>query len=492
MNYEKLYKNALENAKGIINYYKEHNRGDESAIEDLEIIFPELKESEDERIRKDILELVKQSSEILDKQNQNNMIDWLEKQGKQKSILNVPSREVILAIWDLGNEWKELTNGCISTKYGTTLDYIQKHWNESEYYLREKQDEQNKNNSENYCEDCINRKGCINCENGDMKETEHKVEPKFKVGDIIINIHYRWDGKHRIREITDGKYIFDSGSYIDIKEQNSWELADKVEPKFHEGDWIIDKQGIVHQIEKVIENVTNNTFGYDLVGGGYFNEEVKSYRLWTIADAKDGNVLYSLDSNRPFIYKERNGYEQATAYCGLNIYGKFFVWNTKDCIITTDKYIPATKEQHDTLLKAMADAGYTFDFEKKELKLLISNGGDFESNNSKQNPTWSEEDEEMIDKIIDYIKPMPIFFESTKGKSGKEYTKEFIKNAIKWLKSIKGRIQPQQKWTEEDENGFGETLWAINKARTIAENENDMGNLWYAENWLTSLKERLS
>lgn len=277
-----------------------------------------------------------------------------------------------------------------------------------------------------------------------------------------------------------------------LEKQGEQKPTDKVEPKFHEGDWIIDKQGIVHQIEKVIENVTNNTFGYDLVGGGYFNEEVKSYRLWTIADAKDGNVLYSLDSNRPFIYKERNGYEQATAYCGLNIYGKFFVWNTKDCIITTDKYIPATKEQHDTLLKAMADAGYTFDFEKKELKLLISNGGDFESNNSKQNPTWSEEDEEMIDKIIDYIKPMPIFFESTKGKSGKEYTKEFIKNAIKWLKSIKGRIQPQQKWTEEDENGFGETLWAINKARTIAENENDMGNLWYAENWLTSLKERLS
>lgn len=64
-------------------------------------------------------------------------LTWLEKQSKH-SILNVPSREVILAIWDLGNEWKELTNGCISTEYGTQLDYIQKHWEESEYYLREK------------------------------------------------------------------------------------------------------------------------------------------------------------------------------------------------------------------------------------------------------------------------------------------------------------------------------------------------------------------
>jgi hypothetical protein len=31
---------------------------------------------------------------------------------------------------------------------------------------------------------------------------------------------------------------------------------------------------------------------------------------------------------------------------------------------------PAIKEQRDTLIKAMADAGYTFDFEKKELKIL--------------------------------------------------------------------------------------------------------------------------
>lgn len=56
-----------------------------------------------------------------------------------------------------------------------------------------------------------------------------------------------------------------------------------------------------------------------------------------------------------------------------------------------------------------------------------------------QKPKWSDEDEEMIDKIIDYIQPMPIFFESTKGKSGKEYTKEFVKNATKLLKSLKKR-----------------------------------------------------
>lgn len=51
----------------------------------MEELFPELRESEDERTRKEILELVRQSSEILDKQNQNNMIVWLEKQKEYES-----------------------------------------------------------------------------------------------------------------------------------------------------------------------------------------------------------------------------------------------------------------------------------------------------------------------------------------------------------------------------------------------------------------------
>lgn len=79
MNYEEKYKLALERAR---HYYL---TGKGEPVDFIKMIFPELKESEDERIRKCIIELVKQSSEILDKQNQNNMIAWLEKQcGRAK------------------------------------------------------------------------------------------------------------------------------------------------------------------------------------------------------------------------------------------------------------------------------------------------------------------------------------------------------------------------------------------------------------------------
>ena len=75
------------------------------------------------------IEYCKKNNRPLEKEH----LAWLEKQGEQKS-LNIPSRETILAVWELGNDWKELTNGSISTEYGTQLEYIQKHWQESSYY----------------------------------------------------------------------------------------------------------------------------------------------------------------------------------------------------------------------------------------------------------------------------------------------------------------------------------------------------------------------
>jgi len=61
------------------------------------------------------------------------------------------------------------------------------------------------------------------------------------------------------------------------------------------------------------------------------------------------------------------------------------------------------------------------------------------------------------------------------------------KDILAWLEK-----QDEQKpaWSEEDEIALSDALWVIKQARTIAKDENDMGNLWYAERWLKSLKER--
>ncbi len=112
----------------------------------LEEMFPELKENKDDRLRNNIIELVKQSSSILNPMNQKSMIAWLKKQGTKESKKT--------SIW---NHWKDgiagngegkliylIKNGNdyrLSSSLGFECDYI-KLSDLDELMLSEKQGEQ--------------------------------------------------------------------------------------------------------------------------------------------------------------------------------------------------------------------------------------------------------------------------------------------------------------------------------------------------------------
>lgn len=106
---------------------------------------------------------------------------------------------------------------------------------------------------------------------------------------------------------------------------------------------------------------------------------------------------------------------------------------------------------------------------------------------------WSEEDEEIVEALDDYTKNLDIFFSKIKVGDKDILSVEFREKVQHWLKSLKDRVQSRskQEWTEEDDNGLGDALWAVKQARTIAKNENEMGGLWYAERWLNTIKERV-
>lgn len=153
------------------------------------------------------------------------------------------------------------------------------------------------------------------------------------------------------------------------------ELELPIEPKFKfkVGDWIVQNDnGTVSQITKTING--KDEYGeyraYEHTNGYFAACFENEYHLWSIADAKDGDVIYSLDSKQPFIYKVRPQFSQARGYCCINKFGDFAVWNTNKCIICTDKYIPATKEQRDLLFAKMKEAGYEWDADKKELRKI--------------------------------------------------------------------------------------------------------------------------
>jgi co-chaperonin GroES (HSP10) len=190
------------------------------------------------------------------------------------------------------------------------------------------------------------------------------------------------------------------------EKQGEQKNADKVEPKFKVGDWILysgDHYEGVRHITKINENgyyIERNGLPHGIIP---FNHEI-CMRLWTIQDAKDGDVLSNGKMIVIFKYFEDPSYRQhIVAHIGLDITGNIQItdgtWK-----LGIDKAKPATKEQRDLLFQKMHEFGYEWDAEKKELKLLITNGGDFfESENREQKPAWGEDNEKLTDVNHEYF-----------------------------------------------------------------------------------------
>ena len=279
------------------------------------------KDDEDESIIKDIIAYMRYERKSTGEEIENRFIPWLEKQGERKEI-------------DYNEELKKCR--------ANPLYFFDK-------YVKVKLNEQ---------------------------KPADKVEPKFKVGDSIKTAN---EEPLTITEITDNGYWSEDLFICNFDDAAKWELvekkpADKVKPKFKAGDWII-KQGITDQIALVVENVTNHTYGYDTVNGEYFNDNTEGVRLWSIRDAKDGDVL--VVNNEVFIYAHRKQmYSIAVAHCFVDGAGDFYFDGEFGYTEKGNSIHPATKEQHDLLFSKMKDAGYEWDAEDKVLKKIEQKSAD--------------------------------------------------------------------------------------------------------------------
>ena len=132
--------------------------------------------------------------------------------------------------------------------------------------------------------------------------------------------------------------------------------------------------------------VTGKSYELHLYNDDYCHFETdiqsvdKHYRLWSIQDTKDGDVL--VGSYGIFIFMNKSD-----GYCGV-LSDNTFIRSTGNNEWTEDLH-PATKEQSEQLFKAMHEAGYEWDANKKELKMI------------KQQPTmWSADDEKIMNRLI--------------------------------------------------------------------------------------------
>jgi hypothetical protein len=204
-----------------------------------------------------------------------------------------------------------------------------------------------------------------------------------------------------------------------------------IKPKFHEGDWVVDnKSGITQQVLDFrggIYTCTYNSFTIDCES---------NYHLWTIKDAKNGDVLQL--GTVTAIFKKYIGQEKCICYCSIDEDGVFEIpiEDGEDNIYGCTNTTPATKEQRALLFAKMEEAGYEFDFEKKEVKKIhVIDEGKAEMdycftkmmNGEKVSPAWSEKDKERFKRIASFM------WQNRKGDTDEIFQQE---QDVKWLNSL--------------------------------------------------------
>ena len=381
MDYKEKYEMALEGIQEILSSGEDSIKMSRLQLR-LQGIFPELKESEDEKIRKELIDFLEyyRLNNVLDSKTISLLTDsvaWLEKQGEQKFM---------------------------PQEYADAFDEFMSH-------IPEKEPE--------FSESCYNYDDMVSA----------------------IQFGIKWQQQH--------------DSIVKVKP--------KYEPKFHKGDWVIGRatENEPRQIAEITEDGYKSTYG-----GWYGFSFEEDMHLWTIKDAKDGDVLFqNLMGGKTFIYNGVNP-DMAILY-------SFIISNDGEDVlpyhigkpntgignIEENKNIihPATKEQRDLLFQKMKEAGYEWDDDKKELKKvenknpLLSDFFKAEYERGKadaKKPAWSEEDEktwkELIEEVKDQLDSIPA--PDCRDKEDEKVLKQLNK-WYTWLKSI----SPQSQWKPSDE-----------------------------------------
>ena len=263
--------------------------------------------------------------------------------------------------------------------------------------------------------------------------------PGIKIEDAVAWLEKQGEQKVPVNDFKAKDWYY---SKVDGKRHNIYHSVDNIEPKFKVGDWIVNNDsGCVDKVTEIRDD-EYCLWPLDAEIEGYLRiiDVDNDYHLWTTQDAKDGDVLvdsYSKDSIIILykgIYKERS----ILAHCGWNGYNLSIKTNGLGYGgLDNTNYSPATKEQRDLLFQKIKEKGYEWDAEKKELKKIhVIDEGKAEMDycftkmmaGEKVSPTWNEDDEEKFRDVIRLIEQgAPV-----------QSMRDHYTN---WFKSLKERIE---------------------------------------------------
>ena len=337
MDYEKKYKNALNWIESIYPTLQHEQQME------AEGVFSELAESEDERIRKELIKEIKGSEmRLFETVSNDEFVAWLEKQGKSKEK---PTKE---QVWDycskISHEWWQ----AIMDKWKTLTD--------------EEKDKYNQFIGFNDFSDIL-----MNITAGALFQLRDTGKLEYEEGSLLVG---RPDDTPKPLEVTNvikerqGKQS-KQGNY-DAKDYHSIDPyfgkpIDKAETEFTVGHWIVRGDTIA----QILDIQEQYYVGLDINGRDFTMSKFLSddkVHLWTIEDVKDGDVLVDIYGNIG-IYLRHNDFDWRS-YCSFRRHGGFQPFIVNHEIEGTH---PATPTQRDLLFQKMGEAGYIWDDHAKML-----------------------------------------------------------------------------------------------------------------------------
>lgn len=394
----KRYDEAFERVKELLSRCRTNRdrRTMVYRVEDIESIFPEVKKSEDEKIKEDLIQWISDFPDIIWRGHyREDVITWLKKQGEQKQDVNVqinPSEYVN----DMGG------NGCYLKNTTQTSTWSKK---------EEKVDNQN----------------CV--------KSVDDVKPKFKVGDWISNDMC----DAHIASIEDGMYYFDEGDGLSIvfvdEHYHLWTIEDAMD-----GDVLFHS-----------DSASNGIFIFKEIIDKGFAKEVICYCDYDSEDHfclgedhtccwSDAKILYPATKEQCdllFSKIKEAGYEWDSKKKELKIidWSKHIKYEKNSPSIIEENTMWG--EEDEDHLNSLIDLLPGLTIRHNWLKSLK----DRIQHQPKQE--WSDEDEYMLDETIQHLKQL---IEIDKAKHcGCDV--QYYQRDIDWLKSLR----PHKQWKPSEE-----------------------------------------
>ena len=353
-NYENTKPATKEQRELLFQKMKEAGYKWDSEKKELKKMEVVSKESEDERIRKAIIRILKGETRYTSKEDADKYVTWLEKQGLEKqgellneSVYDTKDKEIYQAIsiglTDVFNEFGWSDFG------GIPIEDIQ-NW-------LEKQGEQEST----------------------LPKWKYKKDNTPLLRDSLILNKYGCVAKSLSGAIVSDVWVLDYDELAklpkeELEKQEEKKPTDEVNPKFKVRDWILNDVCFPLQIASIRDGMYVFTEG-DAISVSFVDEHL---HLWTIQDAMDGDVLAT--DNFIFIFKSIDNSNGVHYYCHYEIskreddrsrFGIALPQSLMGIVGSSfTHYKPATKEQHDLLFQKMKEEGYVWDANNKELKKI--------------------------------------------------------------------------------------------------------------------------